>query len=492
MARVLIVEDSKIFSNLLSKKIKSLEHTVLVATTFREAQALIENNSFDVAVVDLTLPDASDGEIVGHVSGAKIPSIVFTGSFDPEIRAKVMAQDVFDYLLKESPDAPEAVVRSIQRLFRNQQTTILVVDDSLTSRTHIRKLLQRFRFTIIEAADSYKALESLKKHPEISMVITDYNMPGMDGFELVSRIRKTYPMEKLAIIGISSERESILSAKFLKKGANDFLVKPFFQEEFYNRIILNIETIEHFAEIRAQSETLSELNKQKNKFLGIAAHDLRNPLASIRGFSEIMLGESTGPLTEEQNEFLTHINNLSNQMLQLVNDLLDVAAIESGKLDLNVKCASLLRILEDRIRINRVLADKKGITLAADLSPLAEFSFDPNRLIQVIDNLVSNAVKFSNPGTTVTITLSEKLSKKGSLAMVSVRDQGPGISAEDREKLFGEFQKLSARPTAGEGSTGLGLNIAKKIIEAHKGSIWVESVPGQGATFFFTLPMGEN
>jgi signal transduction histidine kinase len=324
------------------------------------------------------------------------------------------------------------------------------------------------------------------------MVITDYNMPGMDGFELVSRIRKTYPMEKLAIIGISSERESILSAKFLKKGANDFLVKPFFQEEFYNRIILNIETIEHFAEVRAQSEILSALNKQKNKFLGIAAHDLRNPLASIRGFSEIMLGEATGPLTEEQNEFLGHINALSNQMLQLVNDLLDVAAIESGKLDLNVQCGSLLRILEDRIRINKVLADKKGITLASDLSPLAEFSFDPNRLIQVIDNLVSNAVKFSNPGTTVTITVSEKPSKKGSLAMVSVRDQGPGISAEDREKLFGEFQKLSARPTAGEGSTGLGLNIAKKIIEAHKGSIWVESVPDQGATFFFTLPMGEN
>jgi len=230
---------------------------------------------------------------------------------------------------------------------------------------------------------------------------------------------------------------------------------------------------------------LIELNQIKNRFLGIAAHDLRNPLISIRGLSEIILSEATGPLTREQQEYLTIINTVSNGMLALVNNLLDISVIESGRLDLKLGWASLQKVIEERIRIHRILAEEKKISLHESYSQLPQQQFDPNRLIQVIDNLLSNAIKFSLPSSDVYVTVE----RFENVAKVSVRDNGPGIDDEDKSRLFGEFQKLKVEPTGGEKSTGLGLAIAKKIVEAHGGSLRVDSMVGVGSTFSFSMPL---
>lgn len=232
---------------------------------------------------------------------------------------------------------------------------------------------------------------------------------------------------------------------------------------------------------------LFELNQLKNKFLGMAAHDLRNPLASIRGFSEIILSGDVGSLTEEQKEFLTIINSLSQDMLTLVNDLLDVSVIESGKLDLKLEPGSLKELIEERVRVNSILANQKMMKLHTSLSDVPKVSFDSIRIAQVIDNLITNAIKYSPPHANIYITLQQK---EGKVTM-GVRDQGPGISLEEQPKLFGEFQRLSTQPTGGEKSTGLGLAIAHKIVTAHNGTIGVESQVGSGSTFTFSLPIGD-
>jgi two-component system sensor histidine kinase/response regulator len=229
---------------------------------------------------------------------------------------------------------------------------------------------------------------------------------------------------------------------------------------------------------------LSELNQLKNKFLGMAAHDLRNPLSSMRGFSEIMLSGLTGDLNNDQKEYLTIIFNTSNQMLSLVNDLLDVSVIESGKLDLNLQKVSIKKIIEDRLHLLAHLSQQKNITVHMFSQEIPEVNIDINKISQVIDNLITNAVKFSPPGVSVYISAEVKEGK----VEISVKDEGPGISDDDREKLFGAFQKLSARPTGGEKSTGLGLSIVKKILDAHHGSINVKSLDGKGTTFTFALP----
>ena len=237
----------------------------------------------------------------------------------------------------------------------------------------------------------------------------------------------------------------------------------------------------------AAERQLFELNQLKNKFLGIAAHDLRNPLASIRGFSELLLSDDMGSLTEDQHEFIKTIHSLSQDMLNLVNDLLDVSVIESGKLELKRQPGSLKVLIEERIRINSILAKNKQMKLHESLATVPEVSFDYSRIAQVVDNLISNAIKYSPSGSNIFVSLNQQ----GMKAQISVRDEGPGIEPEEQKRLFGEFQRLSTKPTGGEKSTGLGLSIVKKIVEAHNGTTAVESQPGAGSTFTFILPIGE-
>jgi len=288
--------------------------------------------------------------------------------------------------------------------------------------------------------------------------------------------------------------EDIISGSLKGKEFYDGHVSKIMQELINYKAIARDHEINHklltqlvFKYAEAERK-LTELNQLKNKFLGIAAHDLRNPIVSLRGFSEVLLTEAMGRLTEEQKDLLTIINRTSDEMLQMLNDLLDVSVIESGKLDLNRKSNSLRKTLEERIRLLQVSAERKGIKIAAEYDDVPEFSFDAIRLGQVIDNLVGNAVKFSPPGSVVKVALARE---KDSV-QVAVSDNGPGISSEDQKKLFGTFQKLSAHPTGGEKSTGLGLAIVKKIVEAHGGEVWAESKPAPGATFRFNIPWRAN
>jgi signal transduction histidine kinase len=232
----------------------------------------------------------------------------------------------------------------------------------------------------------------------------------------------------------------------------------------------------------ALNEKLKLLNLDKDRYLGIAAHDLRNPLSSMRGLAELMLQMPLPP--EQQREFLETIHRTSDEMLGLVNDLLDVAVIESGKLELRPAEQDVARLLERRVRHLEPHARGKQIALAVDAPGAPRANVDPARFGQVVDNLVSNAVKFSPSGTTVRVALHER---DGRLVF-SVEDQGPGIPEADRKLLFRSFQKLSAQPTGGEKSTGLGLAIVKKIVDAHGGTIEVDSEPGRGTRFTVSVP----
>ena len=237
------------------------------------------------------------------------------------------------------------------------------------------------------------------------------------------------------------------------------------------------------SELNANVEKLKELNELKNKFLGMAAHDLRNPLVSIRGLSELLLDENNEFSIEEINELIETMHDASKHMIDLVNDLLDTSVIESGNLDLDLKFCSLVDLAQKRIQANKILAENKNMKINHTLDDIPDFNLDPNRITQVIDNLLTNAIKFSSPGTQIFVFLRNV--KEG--VKMSVQDQGPGLSESDQKKLFVGFQKLSARPTGGESSTGLGLAIVKKMVEAHHGTLSVESQLGVGSTFSFTL-----
>ncbi|MBU0996013.1 MAG: response regulator [Proteobacteria bacterium] len=249
--------------------------------------------------------------------------------------------------------------------------------------------------------------------------------------------------------------------------------------ETLNRLLKKI--IDNYA---ISEKKLFELNKVKNRFLGMAAHDLRTPLVSIRGFSEMLLDEETDPLSQEQKSLISIIHKASQDMLNLVNDLLDVSAIESGRLDLVLETVSFGKLVEERIKLYHIVSRKKKIKIEFSIEELSPVSLDTQKIIQVIDNLIGNAIKYSPENTTVMISVKTENEK----LFFHIKDQGTGIPEEEQDKLFGEFQRLSVKPTGGEKSTGLGLSIAKKIAEAHQGDILVKSSPGQGSLFSLVLP----
>ncbi len=256
MDQVLVVEDSRLFGTLIQRKIdRELNINVVWAQTYTEAVNLIEKDSstFFVGLLDLNLPDSQDGKIVDYVLSKDIPVIVFTGEFSDDIRELIWTKKVVDYVFKESNHNLDYVVSLIKRIYLNRLINVLVVDDSNTFRTRVSDLLKVHLYNVFEAANGAEAVQVLKENPNIKLVVTDYNMPKMDGFQLIDEIRQNYTKEDLAIIGMSGN--NTLSARFIKHGANDFINKEFFSEEFYCRITQNIEMLEYIKMIRDASNT---------------------------------------------------------------------------------------------------------------------------------------------------------------------------------------------------------------------------------------------
>jgi signal transduction histidine kinase len=245
--------------------------------------------------------------------------------------------------------------------------------------------------------------------------------------------------------------------------------------EHLSLVVARIQDIEH----------LKQLNELKNKFLGIAAHDLRSPLAVVQSYIEMIRDPELDASAEKKNYFFERIQTVTKRMLNLINDLLDISAIESGKLELQLAEVDLLKFLNDSVANHELAAKAKNIEVTAELpESLPRLKIDERRINQVLDNFVTNAVKFSPKGTKITI----KAEQKDDSVMVSVIDQGQGIPEEEQKKLFSEFGKTSVKPTDGEKSTGLGLAIVKKIVAAHGGEVGVKSKVGEGSTFYFVLP----
>lgn len=240
----------------------------------------------------------------------------------------------------------------------------------------------------------------------------------------------------------------------------------------------------HKAAIERQSVELRRLDGLKNVFLAIAAHDLRNPLSNIQLATYLLLNPD-GPTSEaERHDLVGDIDRLAKYMMDLLNDLLDVAQIESGCLRLSLAPVELSDLLAECVQRHARLAEPKGTRVTLESAPAGLLMADAVRLQQVMDNLLSNAVKYSPPGSDVRV----RALRADDAWRVEVQDQGPGITSEDRKQLFQDFSRLSAQPTGGEKSTGLGLAITRRVIEAHGGRIGVDSAPGHGATFWFTVP----
>lgn len=234
-----------------------------------------------------------------------------------------------------------------------------------------------------------------------------------------------------------------------------------------------------------KNQRLTDLNLQKNELLGVAAHDLRNPLSVINSFSEILLEAVEDLKPENIKEILLIINKTSRFSLQLLNDLLDYSKIESGTLQLKKVRLNYFGFIKENISQNEFLSVQKSIPI--ELTASSEdlvFEFDPRRIDQVLNNLISNAIKYSFPGNGIKVSVF----KENGFIATSVEDKGQGIPEKDLPHLFEPFRQVSVKATNNEKGSGLGLAIVKKILDVHNGHISVKSKPGEGSVFTFWLP----
>ena len=258
------------------------------------------------------------------------------------------------------------------------------------------------------------------------------------------------------------------------------LIAMFF---LYRLVRLKINTNKSLSEkneqIQAQISELNALNMEKNEMIEIVAHDLKNPLTSALSISGLL---GSGKITEEQREYLSLIKKSLNRMNNLVAKILEIKVLESPSLKTNYSNVDLKQVAEQVISALKIQSDNKKIRIVTDLDEVVA-SLDRSLIVQIIDNLLSNAIKFSNHNSTVHVTLKDE----NQIIRFEVEDEGPGIREEDQPKLFQKFQKLHAKPTGGESSTGLGLSIVKKYVEAMQGKVWCESEFGKGSRFIVEI-----
>jgi len=469
------------FAEMLRRNVETkLNFKTKIAYSYAKAKQILEQqNNFFTALLDVSLPDAPRGEIIDLVTSHHISPIVFTGKFDDKIREQMFAKKIVDYILKDNVRSINNIIELLERLIKNQKTKILIAEDSPSLRSILVRLLTNYKFQVIDVPNGQVGLEVLTEHPDVKLVITDYNMPNMDGFVFTERIRQKYSKEELAIIGISDSSGSLVSVRFLKLGANDYLAKPFANEELYSRVIQNIEILENI-------QKLKRLNEIKNKFLNVVAKDLREPISAIKGFSELMLEGVAGTLNEEQKEYLGIIKKSSEDILSLVNSLLDLSAFEKGELEIQRIRFSLDKLVQEQVELFKFQLENQNITLEEEIKNVPSLLIDPKKITQTIQSLFNYALGSIPSGGKIFISL-DRQDNLVILKIIASKHETCGDNQD--QPLTNQFYLAETNSKIGAKTSDLELELAHKIIEAHNGQLLLQENAYAGTEVSVLLPV---
>jgi signal transduction histidine kinase len=333
------------------------------------------------------------------------------------------------------------------------------------------------------------------------LILLDIVMPKMDGFETIQRIKAIERLKEVPVIFFTSLDESDKLMRGFQLGAVDYVIKPAKKNELLARTRTHLELkfakdriMEQNRKIAEQNRKMEKLLHEKNEFMGITAHDLRNPLQSVLSNIELLKLYSNKMTEDQKKERLLQMEDITQRMYLIVNDLLEINKMEEGKLQVNIQKLNIDRIINKLIKSYATVAQKKRINIEYRAETLNKIILaDEVKMEQVIENLISNAFKFSPFYTKIIISVEDydKLNPESKTMLISISDEGPGVKEEEQEKLFDKFSQTSNKPTDNEISSGLGLSIVKRLIETMNGEVWYEytdETKKSGATFKITIP----
>lgn len=365
---------------------------------------------------------------------------------------------------------------------------IMIVDDIPENLQVLGSSLDMAGYETAFATNGHDALEAISEvMPDL--ILLDVSMPDIDGFEVCRQLKATPATAEIPIIFLTAHTDVEHIVHAFSIGAGDYIAKPFQQAELLARVSVHLEVSFSRRRLAEQNHFLMELNREKNELLEIAAHDLKNPLQGV------IFAAANGRRYNNRQDIqavdsqLIIIEKSVGKMLGIIKTLLDAREIESGSLEFHREKIPVRDITAELKESFLPLSYSKFITLTFTDAPHTSAVYaDRLRTIEVLDNLLSNALKFSPRDTNVYVTVTQVTHLKSDFIRFEVRDEGPGLTEEDQKSLFQRFARLSARPTGNESSTGLGLSIAKKLVDMMGGRIYCESQPEQGAVFVVELP----
>lgn len=357
---------------------------------------------------------------------------------------------------------------------------ILIVDDMQQNLQVLGGILTPLHFEVMMANNGTAALQrAAVRRPDL--ILLDLMMPGMDGMEVCRRLKADPKTADVPVIFLTAADESGLAARAIGTGAVDYVNKPFNTTELLARVRT------HVALKRTRDE-LHQIIAQKNELMSGMAHDLKNPVSTVR-FSALMLREQGLNDDDPRGELIDGIIESCDGALEFINHRLEQSARTAQMEQPVIEDVDVIEVLNFVLLQNLPIASRKDIKLEVDFPENENFTVraDHRGLNRVLSNLISNAIKFSPAASLVTIAVERK--PETGVVRVAIQDQGPGLQAEDHEHLYTAYRRLSAKPTGGESSTGLGLSIVHGLLKKMNGTIGCESQPGAGACFWFTLPI---
>jgi len=380
---------------------------------------------------------------------------------------------------------------------QSARSLILVADDDAQVRWLIARSLEGAGYAVEGAADGADALARLDAGG-VDLLLLDLVLPGTDGLGLCRHVRSRHDDVYLPIIMLTGLAGDEHRHAGFAAGADDYVTKPFAIDDLLDRVQVWLRTRQRLkaahdrlaaerARLEEKNQTLMRASQAKSEFVASMSHELRTPLNSIIGFSDLLLDDASDDPAEVRNRrFLTNIHESGRHLLGLVNDILDLAKVEAGRMDLALADFEVEDLLDLVAATIRPLARQKDVTLATQVAPeIRSIYADQGKLRQVLYNLFSNAVKFTPSGGRVEATAR----LVDDAIEVVVADTGPGIAPEDRERLFEPFLQLADGSGGQHEGTGLGLALTRRLVELQGGQIWVDSAPGQGSRFWFTIPL---
>jgi signal transduction histidine kinase/EAL domain-containing protein (putative c-di-GMP-specific phosphodiesterase class I) len=364
---------------------------------------------------------------------------------------------------------------------------ILIVDDMATNRALLKAALASDAHEIVEAADGLSALEILKTDA-FDCILLDQLMPGMSGLEVLKRIRVDHPLFAMPVIFVTSLYDTEVVLEALRHGADDYISKPFEFEVLHARVSAHILRKQLGDELRQAKEEADRANRAKSEYLSFITHELRTPLTGILGFSGLLESKLVDTADSDNVEFTKLITESGKHLLQLINQLLDLAKIEAREMKVDVAEFNASDILEFAGNTTQSLVKLAGNTLAIEIEgETGTMQSDQFRLQQVLLNLVGNAIKFTEQGR-ITLGLRRLSEKDGDWLVFTVRDTGIGMKPEECTNLFQPYTQANREIWKRYGGTGLGLAISQNITELLGGNITVDSEKGRGTVFTVMLP----